>query len=398
MKLKHILLSLYGVFLLSTILYAEDIHELCQESNLELAENLSGLVQGFLGVVLNLIPLLLEHKFVDPALLGLYLKIGSKVKLIKLLFYVVLTGYLNSLLKSIYSLPRPFVEFPDDIENMKCSYSLGAPSDYGMSGFVIYVSGYWLYIRDFQTDIIPEEVVKWIKRIYVGLAFLVVTLGCLSRIAMGLHSYDQIILGLLYGVFFQFAYMNFLDPYLEYAIKYIIIRRHTRRSWILYVLLYSLVISLLLSTGIYLLKRTDPVYAEYYDVIKERCDPDEWVFMENHYLSTFRIAALIAFFAGITLLPHKYPTIYEESLKKGLIRFILYWSSVFGFSRLFSSDFTDVIWAQGFLIETPYYLIIGINASLIFPNIFKYIRLQNESDFLENEYSDEQIILRKDFE
>jgi len=397
MKVKNILLTLAGIFLLSTVFYADDIHEFCKDSNLDLVESLEGLVDSFLGTILDLLPYLLEHKFVDPALFGLYLKIGSKANLTKILSYVVVTGYLNSILKSIYSLPRPFMEYPDELEYAKCSYSLGAPSDYGMSGVVIYVTGYWLYIRDFQTDLLSENAVRLLKKAYIFLACFIIFGGCLSRVAMGLHSYDQIILGLLYGIFFQVFYIQVVDRYLDYVVKYLIVKRHTNRRFILYILIYSLIISLLLTTGIYLIKRTDPIYVEYYEIMAEICDPHEWVFMENHYISSFKIVSLIAFYIGLTLLPHREPFDRIDSISKGILRFIIYWASVFGISRLFPSEFTDNIWIEVFVIDLPYYFIIGINAALIFPFLFKYIKLQSGNDFLEEEYKDDQIVLREDY-
>ena len=139
------------------------------------------------------------------------------IKTILISIGLILIVYLHDLLKLIYSDPRPFW-LNTVLFQGKCETSYGNPSGHSLMSFYFYLSfSYYLC----QIKKISSKNTYKIS-IYC-LALLIASLTAFSRLALGVHSVDQVLYGSLLGIFaflifaFMFRIYNMpLNHYLKF--------------------------------------------------------------------------------------------------------------------------------------------------------------------------------------
>jgi membrane-associated phospholipid phosphatase len=109
-----------------------------------------------------------------------------------MIFSLCMLIYLQALIKLIYANERP-IFLSSELDSANCTCDYGQPSGHALSS-----SGICLLIFD---DIRHSLKPRMIWRFLLGFALLILTLAvCFSRIYFGVHSYNQIALGLGFGI------------------------------------------------------------------------------------------------------------------------------------------------------------------------------------------------------
>lgn len=139
----------------------------------------------------NVFSLLCSSKFKIVALAVLAILTKRKLALIVLLTFFVANVYLNSLSKLLFSDPRPFW-YSTEIYQLewKCPGQFGNPSGHSRSAAFLY----YLIIADFAVGRRRLGGVWWVAIISIW------ALVPFSRLALGAHSSNQVIFGMLIGL------------------------------------------------------------------------------------------------------------------------------------------------------------------------------------------------------
>eukprot|EP00357_Protocruzia_adherens_P017540 CAMPEP_0115014980 /NCGR_PEP_ID=MMETSP0216-20121206/26449_1 /TAXON_ID=223996 /ORGANISM="Protocruzia adherens, Strain Boccale" /LENGTH=429 /DNA_ID=CAMNT_0002384919 /DNA_START=61 /DNA_END=1351 /DNA_ORIENTATION=+ len=133
------------------------------------------------------------------------------------------SGYLTYYLKMVYRRPRPF-QADSSIEPLdSCTFSMGMPSGHSSGSVAILLYTPFLLIFHFSRPL-GEATIQQRRRIFIALggfsclAFLV----AFSRLFLGMHSWNQILLGLLMATFvltlwhsiggYEMAMNEYLNP------------------------------------------------------------------------------------------------------------------------------------------------------------------------------------------
>ena len=139
------------------------------------------------------------------------------IKTILIAVGLIFIVYLHDILKLIYSDPRPFW-LNTILFQGKCETSYGNPSGHSLMSFYFYLSfSYYLcQINKIKSNIIYK----------IGLyclALFIASLTAFSRLALGVHSVDQVLYGSLLGIFafLIFAFMfKVYDMPLSHYLKF----------------------------------------------------------------------------------------------------------------------------------------------------------------------------------
>ncbi|KRX09560.1 Phosphatidic acid phosphatase type 2/haloperoxidase [Pseudocohnilembus persalinus] len=183
-------------------------------------------------------------------LLIFYLIFPNKIHTLCVISYIGFIGYMMTFLKLIYHDPRPYWSY-DTINGYGCDGGFGKPSGHAFTSVVIFyflIDG--ILKKQFQKTYSSSELIDFIQNknenneqlpftqninefntqlqglsqfswpFYVYL-LLIILIG-FSRIYLGVHSYNQVILGWLYGVFFVCLYFELAQKrYEKIMAKYI---------------------------------------------------------------------------------------------------------------------------------------------------------------------------------
>lgn len=184
------------------------------------------------------------------------------VSIISIIYYVVSTfkidalifilnlnfiSYISSILKIIYHDPRPYW-IESQIEAKECYMEFGNPSGHSLAAtFLIGTIWYecflkWkakektkilnnnqIIVNDNYENLIFEDIeskkktTKKCSMIFLSIGFLIILiLICYGRIYLGMHSYDQVFLGILYGLYFFIIYFLVLKSFFKSMILLIL--------------------------------------------------------------------------------------------------------------------------------------------------------------------------------
>lgn len=125
-------------------------------------------------------------------------------------FFVLM--YTSDLLKIIYADPRPsFVTPLLKSATFYCSHDYGKPSGHAMLS-----AGMVLFIYD---DLATNNCRGWWRFLLLGVALVVTVAISVSRLYFGVHAFNQIILGSLWGVFIYFALNAAYGPLLRWVYR-----------------------------------------------------------------------------------------------------------------------------------------------------------------------------------
>jgi membrane-associated phospholipid phosphatase len=151
----------------------------------------------------------------------------TKIKLIMFYFYspskgmelVILSvavAVIGNLLKLIIAYPRPFW-FSEDVIAKTCSFSYGDPSLHSMLTVSILTYAVWRMEK---------------RNFYYAFAAGYVMIVCFERTYGGVHTYSQLLLGIILGLYFVFLFWQ-NHPYLKSIIKDLKSNPFSRNSLIL---------------------------------------------------------------------------------------------------------------------------------------------------------------------
>ena len=210
-----VLLSGLLILILTEIIYKDALfnYSLTYEQNLQ--ESLSkGAINFF-----SFISITGDGVFIGLGLFFIFCYF-SLIKTILISVGVIFMIYLHDLLKLIYSDPRPFW-LNTALFQGKCETSYGNPSGHSLLSFFFYLSfSYYLC----QINKIKSNNIYKIS-IYC-LALFIAALTAFSRLALGVHSVDQVLYGSLLGIFsfliFAFMFKIYdmpLNDYLKFFKK-----------------------------------------------------------------------------------------------------------------------------------------------------------------------------------
>ena len=118
-------------------------------------------------------------------------------KLISILLSLFFSVYFDNIMKLIYSNPRPYWEDPS-LFNDHCDIGYGNPSGHSFTSAATYLS-IWYIITDYSF-FKSKRKGKVIRVILLYVFILFILSIMLSRIYLGVHSFNQIIYGFLLGV------------------------------------------------------------------------------------------------------------------------------------------------------------------------------------------------------
>ena len=126
---------------------------------------------------------------------GFSWKVGARISVA-----LVLSVYLNSLIKDVVALPRPFV-YTDDVANLRTPGEYSFPSGHAQQSAV-----FWgLLALHFR------------KRWFTGLAAAIIFLIGFSRIYLGVHFPSDVVVGWAFGATIAWACARWFTPVVDWA-------------------------------------------------------------------------------------------------------------------------------------------------------------------------------------
>jgi membrane-associated phospholipid phosphatase len=114
---------------------------------------------------------------------------------IRLIVALILAGVLNSVLKDVFQRPRPFM-VSDLVVPLQSEVSYGIPSAHVMVGLVV-----WGYAAIFMKQ----------RRLYWAVALFVIVMAW-SRMYVGVHFPQDVVVGALFGLIVLLIYARVLEP------------------------------------------------------------------------------------------------------------------------------------------------------------------------------------------
>lgn len=176
-----------------------------------------------------------------------------------------------NLMKIAIAYPRPFW-YSEDVEGYSCSFGFGDPSGHSLVSTAVYCYFVWrLGLR---------------AEYYIAVGAIEILIG-FERIYGGLHTYSQIILGLITGIYLNFVFREF-QPFISNSIKSL---KFSLLSIPATILTFS---TLSISLTLYVFR--NPWWDEdWNDNVEEDCtDFDSNVALKSQFISTL----FIFFFVG----------------------------------------------------------------------------------------------------
>ena len=129
---------------------------------------------------------------------GFSWKVGARI-----FVALVLSVYLNSLIKEVVALPRPFV-YADDVTHLR------TPGEYSFpSGHAQHAAVFW--------GLLALHFRKRRKRWFTGLAATIIFLIGFSRVYLGVHFPSDVIAGWALGATIAWAYARWFRPVVDWA-------------------------------------------------------------------------------------------------------------------------------------------------------------------------------------
>ena len=180
----------------------------------------------------------------------------SKIQAIKYITYVTFSSFTETFLKLLYAYPRPFMVF-QNVQALQCGEDFGRPSGHALNGFTTYFFLFYMYINIWLDSIYPGVIIssnqthraidqnefneskeneqdqeisnRFFKLSYVGwLVCMGIILGIgFGRMYLGVHSFDQVLLGWVYAFSYSMFVIFFFDEHYENFLKYLIMKGWT---------------------------------------------------------------------------------------------------------------------------------------------------------------------------
>ena len=209
----------------------------------------------------------------------------SLIKTVLLCIGLIFVVYLHDLMKLMYGDPRPFwvntVLFKGN-----CETSYGNPSGHSLTAFYFFLSfSYYICMLDKIKNNYTYKIIVY----FIGI--LISGLTAFSRLALGVHSLDQVLYGSAIGiwVFFIFAYVfKIYDMPLTYYLRFF-----KDKKYFNFFLLFLLILFILPIIA-YLLVDVDTDFKKYEMVMNKRCrDTEKYKFYSHSCMAESLILLLI---------------------------------------------------------------------------------------------------------
>ena len=117
---------------------------------------------------------------------------------------IILSSYYDNILKILYGSPRPFWIYPSIKKT--CDGGYGNPSGHSFSSFSVYLS-LWNIITDLSYFNMRSYLKIFLLFVFILFSFLI----CLSRIFLSIHSFNQILFGIILGIGIYFYYFHIFE-------------------------------------------------------------------------------------------------------------------------------------------------------------------------------------------
>ena len=225
------------------------------------------------------------------------------VKTVILCVCLIFTVYFHDILKLVHGDPRPFwintVLFKGE-----CETSYGNPSGHSLIGFFFYLSlAYLICTLDSFKFNLAFKIIAYLVAIFIS------SLTAFSRLALGLHSLDQVLYGSVLGIwlFVVFAYVfKVYDMPLSYYLKFFKDKQY------FYFFLLTLLILFIIPIVLYYLIDTEEDYTKYDLVMKKKCKgtEDYKLYSNNCMAESLIILLIVGIFLGQYMFWH---LIYKNS-------------------------------------------------------------------------------------
>ena len=252
-------------------------------------------------------------------LMTFYALTVQKIKTLAFFLYFFLITYVCSILKLIYHNPRPYWVSPN-VEALECYSEYGNPSGHSMMSIIffgmIWHEYVWVWVekgqvgvlsnwqkeqRQMNENLIKDEKDKIAENntdnktcrflLFSLLIALVMFFILFGRIYLGMHSYNEVFLGFLYGFYFIYLYLTYFEDIFVAFIHSIIIKNaHDINeslhyvSWMLFGILFALYMFFLIIPVITFeaCKSNSFIPDIWYQRIKKAC-PSNDLFKMFHY-------------------------------------------------------------------------------------------------------------------
>jgi membrane-associated phospholipid phosphatase len=124
------------------------------------------------------------------------------------------------------------MSFPD-VKALECATEYGNPSGHAFLNCFFFVVFPWLYVPQIYT-FTEKEQWRWMRIGAAAIIALWITWIALSRMYLGVHSLNQILLGIVYGLLSALLYVQLLAVRLEkFFCDIIFVDRNVRLRWLI---------------------------------------------------------------------------------------------------------------------------------------------------------------------
>ena len=294
----------------------------------------------------------------------------SLIKTIILCISLIFIVYLHDIMKLFYGDPRPFW-INTILFQGKCESSYGNPSGHSMTAFFFFLSlSYYICMIEKIKNNYKYKITVYL----IGIFFSGLT--AFSRLALGVHSLDQVLYGSALGiwVFFIFSYVfKIYDMPLYYYLRFFKDRKYFNFFMIFLTILFILPIIL------YYLIDVESDFKKYELVMNKKCSKREKYKFYSHNCMAESLVLLLIF--GIYFgqyffwfMIYKYNNIVQENSNSlALEESINHWNNYL--KEIFSS-FGNIIKIFGLIIivllpGVLYFTVSGVQNSMINIFIFK---------------------------
>jgi hypothetical protein len=239
----------------------------------------------------NLLSYLSDTPFLVLSTFTIYFISKRKISVLVFLTFFILNIYLNAVEKILFMDPRPYM-YSLKVKQLQwvCPYEFGNPSGHSRMVFQFY---------SFLAFDVLGRGRKGVWRMV--LPVLMGVLVPLSRLYLGAHSSNQVILGLLLGIGWQVIYRYYLMKKLYDLFNYLIANKNTTHLILIFVINILL---LAIPLVIYQYHLPDPFPQQYLNNLSKQCPklhsiPTATHVMEKNFLSTTIINVVFGILIGV---------------------------------------------------------------------------------------------------
>ena len=318
----------------------------------------------------------------------------KKVRVIKYFTYITTSLFIPTFLKTIYTDPRPYMVL-NHLKAQECEFDFGKPSGHAFYGFTFYVLTYSYLLEIFKSNQTKPSLFYSKNARALGwiiTAILIFLIGG-SRVFLGVHSIDQLLLGWIFGIFYCISIWTYFDgKYTEY-LKYIIkkdwkgrnnFKQAVSQIFILIIMAFGI------PTVIYLFQNQNIEYNEsWLNNISNKCGNKGYnkILLAYNYKKCAVLMTTFGLLLGILFSKGRYDeeNEYEKwCLKKRFLRPLVYYMIIILPALLLLIPIPIELLLVDYFILAIVVFFIGFNLAFIPPHAFYILKLECKGDFLKN--------------